>query len=119
MKNVRRSGPGATEDSVGRPRRPRSRRGSLTASLLAARPAGDDEGPPSVDGVTDEMLYALQALVTSAHAFRSAFVGLAEGCPIDELLDEHGPTLELADRVVESWAAHWGSGSTRRTGAAR
>jgi hypothetical protein len=91
--------------------RRRNRREMRFASpTTAIPPMGVTGNRPPVPDVPEDLLDALRALVRSGDIFRSAFLSLGEGEPVDEFLDEHAPTLELADRVIDAWGATVGIG---------
>ncbi len=110
MDHAKRSLHGRTRNSIGRRRGRTHRRAVLAASLLA-RPPGETAWEPSTQpGFPEEVPSSLRSLALSAAIFRSAFIELAEGEPVDELLSRLAPTLELASRVVDAWATTLGCG---------
>jgi hypothetical protein len=58
--------------------------------------------------VSDELPPALSSLVRSAAFYRKAFLSLAKGSPLGEILDGTGPSLEIGDRVIDHWADRLG-----------
>jgi hypothetical protein len=46
--------------------------------------------------------------VRAASLFRGFFVQAAEGIPIDQILEERGAVLDLADRTLDLWSSHLG-----------
>jgi hypothetical protein len=51
---------------------------------------------------------AVRSLARAAFTFRGVFIELAEGRPVDEVLDERNEVLELANEVVSAWLAALG-----------
>jgi hypothetical protein len=60
--------------------------------------------------VSKEFLHAVQALYHSGYLLRGDFVQLAEGKPVEEILDERGASLERAEQVIDTWAEFFGEG---------
>jgi hypothetical protein len=55
-----------------------------------------------------ELVEPTRALVRAASLFRGVFVAAAQGEPIDGLLESRGPTLALAQSVLDRWAEELG-----------
>src|SRR5690349_18332974 len=73
--------------------------------------------PPMVRDIPEvpqELRDAVRSLARSGWLFRGVLVAAAEGRPLDELLEEHGESLALAERVLDTWAEHLGIEGSRR-----
>jgi hypothetical protein len=63
---------------------------------------------PEIPAVSEVLRPALSSLVRSAALFRKAFLSLAEGNPLGEVLEGAGPSLEIGDQVIDHWADRMG-----------
>jgi len=64
--------------------------------------------PQSIPVVPLELQAPVRALARAASLFRGFFVQAAEGVPIEQILEERGDVLDLADRTLHLWGAHLG-----------
>jgi hypothetical protein len=50
----------------------------------------------------------IRALARAAYLFRGVFVQVAQGSAIEQILQERGATLDMADRTLDLWGNHLG-----------
>jgi len=55
-----------------------------------------------------ELKASIRTLVHAAYLLRGFFVQVAEGVPVEQILEEQGALLDLADRTLDLWGAHLG-----------
>jgi hypothetical protein len=58
--------------------------------------------------VPSELEAPVRALARAAYLLRGVFVELAKGRPLEEVLEQRGQYLELAERVLDRWVEHLG-----------
>jgi hypothetical protein len=56
----------------------------------------------------EELVTAVSALTRSAILMRTAFIQIAAGVPVRDVVGNHGKTLLLADSVIDRWADFYG-----------
>ncbi len=50
----------------------------------------------------------VRALARAAYLFRGVFVQAAKGSAIEQILEERGTALDMADRMLDLWGDHLG-----------
>jgi hypothetical protein len=64
--------------------------------------------PESISAIPLGLQAPVRALARAAYLFRGVFIQAAEGVPIEQILEERGAVLDLADRTLDLWGAHLG-----------
>lgn len=62
----------------------------------------------NIPAIPTDLQDAVRALVHAACLFRGLFVQAAEGVPIEQILEEQGCNLDLADQTLDRWGIHLG-----------
>ena len=58
---------------------------------------------PEIPAIPEEFVLPIQSLVRLAYIFRGMFMQAADGKPLQEIYDERGEYLLLADKVLNAW----------------
>jgi len=64
--------------------------------------------PESIPKIPVELQAPVRALARAAYLFRGFFVQLVERIPLEQILEEQGAILDLADRTLDLWGVHLG-----------
>ena len=59
---------------------------------------------PEVPEVPDHLLLPVRCLAGAAYTYHGVFLQAVEGKPIQEILEERGEWLLLAEKVIDAWA---------------
>ena len=58
---------------------------------------------PEIPNIPDDLLLPIQVLVETGYMLRGVFMQSADGKSLQEIYDERGEYLLLADRVLNAW----------------
>ena len=58
---------------------------------------------PEIPDIPEDILLPIQILVQTGYMFRGVFMQSADGKPLQEIYDERGEYLLLADKVLNAW----------------
>ena len=58
---------------------------------------------PEIPNIPEDLLMPIRSLAHSAYMFRGVFMQSADGKSLQEIYDERGEYLLLADKVLNAW----------------
>jgi len=58
---------------------------------------------PEIPEIPEILLLPIRSLAQSAYMFRGVFIQSADGKPLQEIYDERGEYLLLADKILDVW----------------
>jgi hypothetical protein len=64
--------------------------------------------PGGIPTIPGKLQNPIRALARAAYLFRGVFVQVAKGSAIEQILQERGAALDLADRTLDSWGDRLG-----------
>lgn len=63
---------------------------------------------PPIPAIPKELLLPISSLVRACSLFQAVLIQMVEGKPWEEIADERGEYLELAEKILMSWTEKMG-----------